>query len=356
MPILLADPSGRGASVGANFRRGLVVVTILAVVGALVLMQSRGAFQDSVRFTANVNGVGDGLHSGADVKVRGVRIGLVSGVRHERVDGGGNRFEVDLDITPRYADSIASSARARVVPSNIFGAPSIQLVVDERDSRPLPRGATIPADTSREGVLLQSVYSTMRDLLNAVEPSKLNAVLTALAESFRGRGDQVGRMIDELDSYVTALNRNTGEFTDSLDSLSTALRGLQENAPELLDTVDSFLVTSQTIAEKEQQIARLLGGTRTTVGAMDQMVREYEDPLLRLLDQGTQITAAVASTSGFIPSSFQALRVSLQKIAEVLRNGLKINFAFVSNPFDPYTAEDCPRYPGLNGPNCGGGR
>lgn len=355
MPILLVDPSGRGPSLHALFARGLVVVAVLALVGVLAAMQSRGAFHESVPVTAWVNGVGDGLHVGADVKVRGVRVGSVREVRTER-DGDRMRFEVELHIEPHYFDGIARSARARVVPSNVFGAPSIELVVSEGDHRQLAAGAVIPADDSAEGMMLQTAYGTLRDLLASVQPGKLNQVLTALAQSFEGRGDKVGRMIGKLDRYLTELNGHSGEFTQSLDSLATAMRGLQDNAPHLLDAVDSFLVTSQTLVEKEADLARFLDVSTDVLRRTEAAVRRHLQPVLRLLHNGARITEAVAPTASDLPRSFLALRDSLTRIARVLEQGLVISFVFVSEPFGTYTPRDCPRYPGLDGPNCGASR
>lgn len=351
----LVDPSGRGPKVPTLFLRGVATLSVAAVVVALLLMQSNGAFSDNVAFRAVLADVGDGLHPGADVKSRGVLIGTVGGVRTETTESG-YRHVVELKIKPDYTGGIPASAKARVVPSNLFGAPSIQLVADDNDTTPIRPGALIPPDTSREGLMMQTTFTTLRELLTAVQPGKLNSALSNIAQALSGRGDRIGNMISVLDDYVSALNPHADEFGASLTSLADALESLDRHAPELLDTVDSFLTTSRTVVAKQQQLAATLAAGTSTSTTLHRTLRRNTDRLITVLHNGAGITDTVADVSRHIPRSFIALGdalASLRTAAHGDSRRLRVDLVLSLSPFAPYTAADCPRYPGLAGPNCG---
>ncbi|RYI98975.1 MAG: MCE family protein, partial [Actinomycetales bacterium] len=71
---------------GVLVRRGLVLLLLLALAGALLLAYARGTFSDDVTVHAQLDDVGGALVPGSDVKVDGNVVGRVS--RIGASDGG----------------------------------------------------------------------------------------------------------------------------------------------------------------------------------------------------------------------------------------------------------------------------
>lgn len=363
MPYVV-DVSGRGPSTGSLARRGLVTFALLAVVIAVLLAQYRGVFRPTFPATALVVDVGDGVRQGADVKLRGVLVGIVGAVRVRPASSSGPaglpQHELDLELRPELAAGIPAGVTARVVPTNIFGAPSVELVDPQAggpiaNSAPLARGATIPGDESEQALQLQTVMSRLDKVLRAVHPAQLNVALTNIADALRGRGQEIGSIISRLDPYLTTLNGRSDDFTADLRLLGNDLQGLADASPALLDTVDNAVVTAQTLVAKRDQLAAALAGVDTTAGDVNGFLSDNADRIVRVVHDGAGIAGTLAPQRALIPRSLASLGQGATALANGLnrQSGGALSLEFTPTPFAPYTAADCPRYPGLNGPNCG---
>jgi phospholipid/cholesterol/gamma-HCH transport system substrate-binding protein len=347
------DPSGRGPSMAALAVRGVCYLAVVAVATTLLILQSRGAFRNDLHATAVIADVGDGLPAGSDVKVRGVLVGSVGAI--ESVPGGA-RNVLHLNFKPEYAQGIPASVKARVLPTNVFGAPYVDLVPGADDGTPLAENAVVPGDDSAATLQLQTAITKVRDVLVAVEPAKLNTALTGMAQALQGRGAQLGSLLGRLDSYLSALTPHSATFGHDLSTLATALEGLQATAPKLLDTVDDALVTSRTIVEKQQQLAQTLTGGATTVDTVRGLIQDTGDRMITVTHNFAPVVHTVAGHATDIPLSFEALGRGVNAFNGSFsgpHHWLTIDLQFTLSPFTPYTAADCPRYPGVNGPNCG---
>lgn len=352
---LPADPSGRGPSTLSFALRGVVALVVVLLVATALLLQSRGVFRDDFPATAIVGNVGDGLPIGSDVKHRGVLVGRVGDVRVDST-GQGRRHVIRLDIKPEHAGGIPAAIKARIIPTNIFGAPSVDLVSSGPDTVALARDATIPGDDSQETLQLQTALSKIRDVVSAVQPAKLNTALTNIADALDGRGKQIGELIGRLDSYVSALNPHAATFQANLESLATALEGLQANAPALLDTVDNVLASSRTLVEKQHQLAATLAGGATAVDTVNSFLEANGERAIKVVQRGAAIVDTVADDSAEVPRAFDNLGRVVATLGSTFsgpHQTLNIDLIIGFSPFEPYTAADCPRYPGMSGPNCG---
>ena len=53
---------------------------------------------------------------------------------------------------------------------------------------------------------VNTVFENVVDLLNMIDPAKLNAVLTAVADGVRGQGERIGEATTDLNQVLMALN------------------------------------------------------------------------------------------------------------------------------------------------------
>lgn len=347
------DPSGRDPRPVTLAVRGVCYLAVLVVAVTLLLMQSRGDFTDVFHATAVVSDVGDGLPTGSDVKLRGVLVGSVGSVDSQ---AGAAHNVIELNLKPQYANGIPASVKARIIPTNIFGSPSVDLVPAAGDTSSLASGAVIPGDDSAEALQLQTAMTKLKDILTAVEPAKLDAALSGIAQALSGRGPQLNSMIGRLDDYLTALNPHASTFSHDISSLASALDTIQQTAPALLDTVDSSPTTTKTIVDKQQQLAAALAGGATAVDTVNGFLGDNVNRVITITKDLRPVVHAVSAQSAQIPVSFKALGSGAAALAQAFpgpSNKLTIDLVFSLSPFSPYTAADCPRYPGMNGPNCG---
>jgi virulence factor Mce-like protein len=354
MPYV-ADNTGRELPTATFARRGVVAFALVAVAVALLLMQYKGAFRSTFPVHAEVLDVGDGITAGADVKLRGVLVGSVRDVHLSTAAGRPVTHMIDLDLRPDEAAGIPAGVTARVVPTNTFGSPGVELL-DPTDQagmgRSLARNGTILGDTSSATLQLQTVFSELSRVLGAIHPAELNVALTNIAQSLQGRGGKINQLIAGSDTYLTALNAQSPIFSNDLRLLGTDLQVLHDTAPQLLDAVDNAVVTSKTIVDKRDRLVAALTGANTTAGDVDDFLSDNNNRIINVVHDGRGIAGVLADEKGEVTRSLGSVGQGGGLLLKALGGGV-IHLEGTLTPFRPYTSADCPRYPGLSGPNCG---
>lgn len=192
-------------------------------------------------------------------------------------------------------------------------------------------------------------------MLRAVKPAKLNVALYNIAHALEGQGAEIGNTIVRLERYLSALNPHAETFGQNLVALADALESLQKNAPALLDMVDSALTTTRTMVAKEKQFVATLAGGATTSDEWSGFLDDNGDRLIKVIKGTRPVLSTMAGQSHYITASFKALGKGIRALNGVFdESGMAhLKLVISGSPFDAYTAADCPRYPGMDGANCG---
>lgn len=325
----------------------------------LALAKSQGELDRTVRVSADLTNVGDGLPEKSDVKFRGVLVGQVSTVDL----GGGDRPNVvHIDLSPEYAATIPGDVTARVVPSNVFAVSSVQLVDGSSDRAflPLREGAVIAEDTSLPTVLFQSTLTKFRQVLNAVSIGHTDTkvgVLAALSEATHGRGEALRNAGSDLKKIVEQLNTLVGADAgpSTLSALSDAVAALKDSSPDLYDALDTAISPLRTFNETEPEFTALLAGGAHTTGTLADAFDNQTDRMIAITTQLTPVVGVLADNAG----QFQPIFGRLQRLADRMNfafdrttNNFTLKGVLSLTPFRQYVRADCPRYGALEGPSC----
>jgi phospholipid/cholesterol/gamma-HCH transport system substrate-binding protein len=96
------------------------------------------------------------------------------------------------------------------------------------------------------------------DLLNQVDPAKLNAILSALAEGVRGQGERMGEATTGLNQVLLQLNPRSETIRADWRSLKGFADTYSAAAKNILATLDAASTTSTTITRQSKQLDSLL--------------------------------------------------------------------------------------------------
>ncbi len=241
----------------------LVVGIVAAVVLSLTMF--RGTFNSTVPVTLTADRSGLVLEPNSRVKMRGVQVGHVSSV------SGGDSTRIQLDIDPAQIQYIPANVEARIQSISLFGAKFVDLVYPPNPSpQRLSAGAVLRSQNVATEV--NTVFQNVVQLIKAIDPFKLNAVLSALAEGVRGQGDRIGEAITASNEVLLELNPRT----DTLREDFRALKGVSDTysaaAKNIIDTLAAGTTTSVTVTTHAQQLDALLlnvvGLSRSGVGLL----------------------------------------------------------------------------------------
>lgn len=350
---MIIDPSGRGPTRRQLLIAGTCGLLVFVVVLGMLMARYQGYFVPKVNVVANLTTTGDGLPSEADVKFRGVLVGAVDDVE---VAAKGELQEVQIELKPEYASSIPANVTARVVPSNLFAVTSVELVFNGPSDVYLAEGSVIEEDRSKGTIALQDTLTTVRDILEKIDPVQFGRVLGTLSQALDGSGRMPGSTIERLDRWVTSVDEAIPDLGVLLSDFSNSFAALNESAPELVDVLGESVLTARTIADRRGELMALITGTSGTVDSVNTL-------FARNPDAGKQITAGTAELFGSLAADPSAITRSLLNLSESLRkldavfhwgpaNQMVWDAGVTLTPYKPYTVEDCPRYDEMAGPSC----
>ncbi len=233
------------------FLLGMVAALVFVTAGAF-----QGTFRSVVPVTLDAARSGLVLETGAKVKLRGVDVGRVSGIGSDGRGGAQMRLSIDSDQI-RF---IPANVEAKIAVTTVFGAKFVELTYPEQPSEQrLAAGAVLTADTVTTEV--NTVFENITDLLAMIDPVKLNAVLTAVAEAVRGRGEQIGEAATDLNEVLIALNERSDVFGEDINALKNASDTYDAVAEDIVSILDAAATTSNTVVDHPSALDELLLST-----------------------------------------------------------------------------------------------
>ncbi|MFD3705883.1 MCE family protein [Nocardia sp. NPDC058658] len=351
---MIIDPSGRGPTMKQLYIAGAAGVIVFAVILAFLMARYEGYFIPKTQVVAKLGTTGDGLPSEADVKFRGMLVGTVDGVD---VQQQGAVQNVRINLTPEFADGIPANVTARVVPSNLFAVTSVELVYNGADGNHLKEGSVIEEDRSKGTIALQDTLTSVRDILDEIDPVQFGRVLGTLTQALDGTGRVPGSTIQRLDQWVTEVSEAGPNLNGILNNFSTAAHALNESAPELLDVLGKSVQTSNTIAANRQGLIDVIAGTSATSARLDDLFMLNGDAGKQITTDGAIAFGALAYDPVGVSKSVNEMATAVAALNTTFTWGPKRQQVWnagltLGTPYIPYTAADCPRYGEMAGPNC----
>jgi len=345
----------------AKTRRRLVGVVFLLVFALLVWLSValyNKQFTPVAMVTLYTDSVGNEMHPGAEVKIRGVQIGEV---RQISADGTGAKLE--LAIQPGMVDQIPANVTAEMLPTTLFGERYVDLVMPAQPAQArLTAGTVIRQDHAADAVELEKVLNNLLPLLQASEPDKLEITLTALANGLRGNGKELGQTLVALDAYLAKYNQHLPALDNDIKQLAVYARNLNQAAPDLVQALTDFTVTSQTVVAERANISALYSTVTTASGDLQAFLDANSSNIIQLNADSVSSLQILARYSPEFPCALKDL-VNFEPAVDKLlgkgtnQPGLHVQ-AVVVPPLGPHNigryvaGQDTPKYGDNLGPHC----
>ncbi|MGK5553513.1 MCE family protein [Actinomadura kijaniata] len=282
---------------------GLSMVLAVALAVALTVALFNKALTPVTKVRVEAQRAGLQLLPRSDVKVRGL---IVGEVRSTTATPDGAVLELALD--PDKAKMIPNNVQARLLPKTLFGEKYVDLAIPEQPGPlGLRRGQVIRQDVSQSAIEIDRVLNNLLPLLQAVRPEKLNATLNAIATALQGRGDQIGRNLEQTDALLKKINPELPTLVHDLKGLADVSDIYADAAPDLLQTLRNLNVTSDTIVQKRRTIEDIIPMVTGFANDTDRFMRENGPRIIgvNIATRGT--LAVVAEYSPSLPCVFRGL-------------------------------------------------
>lgn len=245
------------------------VLTILGIVGFAfsigILQLFKSKYQASAVFSDAA-----GIKRGDDVKMAGIKIGLVTGIGPDRINGNVIvEFQVDSGV------KVADNATAEIALETLLGTRFLRLggpvrppyLHDlDKDRRRVPRERT---KTPFEVFELTKTATTNID---ATDTEKLNKLITSLADITAGQKEEVAQLLTGIT-----------ELSETLNSRDAQLRSLLDRAEKLTGVLAEKDQTLVALVDQSARILELIDARRGDISTMLREGNALVDELARLI-------------------------------------------------------------------------
>lgn len=229
--------------------------TLFILVAGLIAVTAgafSGKFVDFIPLTLVSDRAGLVMEPGAKVKLRGVPVGTVASIGTDV-----KAAQLQLKMDPGPFKYLPSNLEAEIKSTTAFGSKYVDLIVPSDASHtPLKPGAVL--HSRNVTVEVNTVFENLQSVVQALDPAKLNAILSAFAQSVRGKGDRIGQSITDANNILLTVNprMDTIQRDWRLFGKTTAI--YSDAAQDILSILDSASTTSATLTENDRSFDSLL--------------------------------------------------------------------------------------------------
>lgn len=329
---------------------GLVTLAVLALIGGLVYGQFRGSFTKTTSLTMVAPRAGLVMDPGGPVTYNGVQIGRVTEIAPTEYENK-PAAKFTLDVNPKYIKLIPANVKADIMATTLFGNKYVSLTAPEHPTpERISRKHIIATSVTTE---LNTLFETINNLSEHVDPIKLNLTLHSAAEALTGLGDKLGQSLVNGNAILDDANARMPSFRRDLKGFANLSEVYADGAPDLVGFMDTSVVTVKTITAQQKELdAALLGAAG--VGNLGAEVTERFGPYFRA--QFSDLVTTTALLDEYSPELFCAIRNLAEgapKVYEFLGgDGYALDtVSELVGPANPYIYPDnLPRYNARGGP------
>ncbi|MDT5177018.1 MAG: phospholipid/cholesterol/gamma-HCH transport system substrate-binding protein [Mycobacterium sp.] len=327
----------------------LAAVVVAAVVFTYLSYTAAFTPVDTVTVTAPRAGLV--METDAKVKYRGIQIGKV-----ESIDYAGDQAKLTLAVDSSQLRYVPANAKVRIAGTTVFGAKSVEfLTPDEpRDGSLRPGAHVNAADVQLE---VNTLFQTLTNTLQKVDPINLNATLSALGEGLRGNGDNLGATLAGLNYYLQQFNPKLPALQQVFQKTGVVGNIYADAAPDLVTVFDNTPTISKTLVDQQDNLnATLLAATGLANNGTATLQPGAED-LIAAVQRLRAPLKVAADYSPEIGCILKGTAIAVDRFAPII-GGIRPGL-FVASNFLPgapaYTyPESLPLVNASGGPNCRG--
>jgi phospholipid/cholesterol/gamma-HCH transport system substrate-binding protein len=235
---------------------GLVLTVIFIVALVLVYALFRGAFLGREQLTMMSSRAGLSMDPGAKVTYNGVEIGRVGKVQEITV-GDQQKAKITLDVNKQYLHLIPRNVNADITATTVFGNKYISFT-SPKNPTPQRITASDVIDVSSVTTEFNTLFETVVEVSEQVDPVKLNQTLSATAEALNGLGDRFGQSIVHGNEILADINPQMPQIRQDNKLLADLGETYANAAPDLFDGLQNAVTTARTLNEQQGNIDQAL--------------------------------------------------------------------------------------------------
>ncbi|MDT4936791.1 MAG: phospholipid/cholesterol/gamma-HCH transport system substrate-binding protein [Pseudonocardiales bacterium] len=320
-----------------------LVVTAFAtyVLGATI---ANTAYGSTTSFKAMFTDTA-GLTNGDDVRIAGVRVGTVSGIKIVKDTNAADCLHIQdnrSQVTPCYLSRVSFTViKSRPLPKSVEATLKYRNLVGQRyldiaqgagDPTLMKKGDTIPVAQTHPALDLTFLFNGFKPLFQGLDAPSINDLSGEIIQTLQGEGGAletllgtladltntladkdkvIGDVVNNLASVLTAVGNRDQELSDLITQLQGFVSGLSGDRATIGAAIDGINTLATTTTNLLSQVRAPLARDITDLSALSVNLNNNKATLQKVFDNLPD-TAAVLTRTGSYGSWFNFYLCSLK--------------------------------------------
>ncbi|GAA2470495.1 MlaD family protein [Streptomyces longisporus] len=261
-----------------------------------------------------------GLEKGDDIRVAGVRVGQVQGIRIK------DRTLAEITFTVGADRPLLTSTHAVIRYRNLVGQRYVALTEGAGDGTPLKPGGTIPLQRTQPALDLNALLNGFKPLFAALSPSDVNQLATEIIKTLQGEGGTVNSLLAHTASLTTTLAGRDKLIGSVVDNLNAVLKTLDERGSRFSELLLQLRRVISGLSADRGPIGESLVNIGDLTDATSGLLTDARPPLKDDIAQLTDLTGTLNDNEKTVEGVLQRLPNKLNALTGTASYGSWFNF------------------------------
>lgn len=300
---------------------GIFTVTMLLVALGLVVIFGEFRFGPSHMYHANFSDA-TRLKSGQKVRIAGVPVGAVKGVKLNR----DNSVDVAFTVDKRY--TLYSSTRAVIRYDNLVGDRFLEITSGPGELRKLPAGATIDRNHTQPALDLDALLGGLRPVVKGLDADKVNTISSYVIQLLQGQGGALSNVLADTNAFSSALGARDQVIGDVITNLNAVLTTVDEKGAEFSASVDQLQQLITGLAQNRDAVAGAIPPLASTTADLTELLKGARRPLQGVIENTRPIATELHDRQDEVNNDIEQLAEDYLRLSALGAYGAYFNIYF----------------------------
>jgi phospholipid/cholesterol/gamma-HCH transport system substrate-binding protein len=300
----------------------LIIFIIVTLFLTLTLAQTIGniSFDSESNYKAVFTDA-TGLFGGNDVRIAGVKVGTVTGVKVYDKKYAQVSFKIKKDV------KLFTTTKARIRYLNLIGGRFLALEDTPSNNPPVlkPHGQ-IPLTQTQPALDLTVLFNGFKPLFQALNPADVNKLAFEIVQTLQGEGGTLNELLIRTASLTNTIADRDAVIGDVITNLNSVLATVDSRDSEL----DQLIVQLQRLFGGLSQDRQAIGDSLVNIDNLTSdfsgLLADARPPLAGDITRLNTVTSQLASQKDALAQRLQQIPQTLNAVGRTATYGSWFNF------------------------------
>jgi phospholipid/cholesterol/gamma-HCH transport system substrate-binding protein len=298
----------------------VVTITLTAMLASTIASMGWGT---RTTYRAQFTDV-TGLLPGDDIRIAGVKVGEVDGIKVVRNSVAEVTFSVDKD------QRLDAGTQARIRYRNIVGQRYVALTEGPSRNQRLREDGLIPLAQTEPALDLTVLFNGFRPLFTALDPQQVNTFAYEIIRVLQGEGGTINSLLARTASLTNTLADRDALIGSVIDNMNSVLAAVNTRDEQLSDLILQLQRFVSGLADDRKALGDSLANISTLADSTASLVTEARPSLKADIKALRQVASTLNASRSVVDGVLKRLPRKLDLITATASDGSWFNFYLCS--------------------------